>query len=286
MVTHRAIRYVLMPAFVAALLLIGVAAVQANDPSHGSNPGPTRPSSIQDTAAVTPVFQPSPVAQTFVPINPCRIVNTSLSGGKVAARTTRSFYVSGGPNVQAQGGHSGGCSAIPATATAVAVTMSAINVKATGWLTAWPAGLPRPTAYALRFAFDKVSSTGLTVEITPGTGPGLSVYADAAKGLDLIVDVTGYYEPQTHLIILSDGTVWYGNATHVTAVTHTAGSGSYVLTLDRPLDGCNVLTSDNDQRNAQAVAAWGGTQIQVSTSAEANGIFTTQDESFQLFLAC
>jgi hypothetical protein len=98
--------------------------------------------------------------------------------------------------------------------------------------------------------------------------------------------VYGYYEPQTHLIILADATVWYGMNTHLTAVSHTPNSGFYELTFDRSLDGCNILTSSNDARDVQAVAAWGGPTLDVSTSHEAGGVFTTADESFQLLIAC
>src|SRR5689334_11700721 len=45
----------------------------------------------------------------FVPVPPCRIIDTRLAGGPIAANSTRSFKVNGVDAFQAQGGKDGGC---------------------------------------------------------------------------------------------------------------------------------------------------------------------------------
>ena len=45
----------------------------------------------------------------YVPFPPCRIIDTRLGGGPLAAGQPRSFEVSGTENFAAQGGMEGGC---------------------------------------------------------------------------------------------------------------------------------------------------------------------------------
>lgn len=266
----------------------GMVFARASDPSGSSNEGPGHAAPTQASAAqpadVSPTFVPSPQSQTYVPLTPCRIVDTRVAGGKISAHQTRSFAVSGDTGFPAQGGHSSGCG-IPTTATAVSISIIAVSPTSGGYLTAWPAGAAQPLASVLNFGSGASTNTGLTVSIT-SADPALSVYLGSAAAVDVVIDVYGYYEPQTHLIILADGTVWYGNGTHVTGVTHTSGSGFYNLTFDRSLAGCNVLTTDNDNQNVRVAASWGGISIAVNTFVRSGSSFTSADESFQVFVAC
>ena len=118
-----------------------------------------------------------------------------------------------------------------------------------------------------------VTAGGITSETTLALGTGAASISIQANGhaTQVVLDVTGYYNTQTHLIILADGTAWYGSRPHLTSLVHDPNSGLYELTFDRSLDGCNVLTTSNDQRDVQAVGAWGGSTLDVSTSHEVGG---------------
>src|SRR4051794_9493276 len=45
----------------------------------------------------------------FVPVTPCRVIDTRLAGGKVNANEVRSYRIAGTTGFEAQGGHAGGC---------------------------------------------------------------------------------------------------------------------------------------------------------------------------------
>lgn len=66
-----------------------------------------------------------------------------------------------------------------------------VPVGPLGWVTAWPAGAPTPTASILNAYTGAVTANAGI--IPAGTNGGISVYgSDAAH---LIVDVNGYFAP-------------------------------------------------------------------------------------------
>lgn len=282
-------------AVAATMFLVGMIVASAGSGRVGggstgpSTTGPSGQAAPQAVPLVTntdPVatFVPQPQGETFVPITPCRIVDTRAAGGKIAAGGTRSFHVRGSTGFAAQGGNSTGCG-IPASAAAISASLTASQPDGAGYLRAWPNGQSAPNTTMLNYPAAGVGdTTGATILLGGGSFDiTVGIFDHAAQ---VIIDVTGYYEPQMHLIILADGTVWYGNATHLTEVIHTTGTGSYSLVFDRSLAGCNVLTTSNDQRDVQAIGSWGGTTLTVSTSHESAGVFTQTDESFQVFVIC
>jgi hypothetical protein len=233
---------------------------------------------------VQAAFVPYPQDQTFHPVQPCRIVDTRVAGGKLASGATRNFAVSGTTGFLAQGGKSGGCG-IPATATAVAMSVIAVHSASSSDLTVWPAGIAIPLASVLNYQKGQNTNTGVTVPISPNANPALSVRARYGP-LDLVIDVSGYYEPQTHAIILASGQVWYGNSTHMTQLIHSAGTGIYTMIFDRSLTGCDVLAVDNGDQTVRAAPSWGGTSLTVNTYALVGSTLTHEDESFQFFITC
>ena len=77
----------------------------------------------------------------FVPVRPCRVIDTRLAGGPLAPGEERQFVISGTVGFEAQGGTPGGCgvprSAIVRGATAVALNLVAVNPQGPGNLRAW-----------------------------------------------------------------------------------------------------------------------------------------------------
>jgi hypothetical protein len=275
----------------ASLVVLGGAviteqAVADARATGGSDPSATVKSAGPTTSAlaITPTFTPSPAQSVYVPISPCRVVNTVASHHPIPNGVTRGFLVRGAVSLAGQGGSATGCG-IPASATAVTAEITTLHHASKGTLKAWAAGTAQPAAFVASFAANTQETSEATIGLsTPGLVPEVSVKAHGSA-TDVTVDVTGYYDTQAHLIILADGTVWYGTE-HLLNLTHTANSGSYVLTFDRSLVGCNILTSSNDARDVQAVGSWGGSTLNVNTSHESGGVFTAADESFQLYVAC
>jgi hypothetical protein len=132
-------------------------------------------------------------ASVYVPMTPCRVVDTRKAGGRLANATVRSFTVRGaGSPFAAQGGTPGGCT-IPPNAVAAELAFSAVDAVDDGYLRAYPASGFTPNATILNFAAGS-STTNTGSVALGGTGVDLSVRT-ASGPTHLVVDVQGYYLP-------------------------------------------------------------------------------------------
>jgi hypothetical protein len=84
-----------------------------------------------------------------------------------------------------------GRAGVPATANAVAVTLTATGSTTGGFLTAWPCGQPRPAASHLNFAGGQTIANLAAVAV--GAGGAICVQSSAAAAV--IVDVSGWWGP-------------------------------------------------------------------------------------------
>lgn len=137
----------------------------------------------------------------FVPVEPCRVLDTRFMGaGAIAANTQRHFEVAGTTGFEAQGGKAGGCG-IPLGATspiaaAVVFNFIAVSPQGAGNLRAWEFGQPEPLASIINYA----TVPGLNIAngvIVPIAGistvdKDLTIQADA-RGTHVVADVTGYF---------------------------------------------------------------------------------------------
>jgi len=128
----------------------------------------------------------SPSAMAFYPLTPCHIADTRnatgpLGGPSLAAQSTRSF-----PILASQCG-------LPPSAQAYSLNFAAVPKGPTlGFLTAWPAGQPRPTVASLNDPAGTVLSNAVVVPA--GANGDVSVFATDAT--DLVIDINGYFAPQ------------------------------------------------------------------------------------------
>jgi len=122
-------------------------------------------------------------ALQFIPVTPCRLVDTrfgtgDFAGPELAAATTRTFNVP-----------QGACG-IPSTAAAYSINVTALPDPVLAWMTIWPAGQTMPMVSTL-------NSTGRikanAVIVAAGTNGGISVWAHDPT--HLILDVNGYFVP-------------------------------------------------------------------------------------------
>ena len=223
----------------------------------------------------------------FVPVSPCRIIDTRIVGGKITAGQTRPFRVAGTTGFSAQGGQASGCGvpigASSPMAAAVMLNIVAVDVDGKGNLQAWEFGQPEPVATSINFQkIDMNIANGLIVPIAGISSQthDLNVKANF-NNAHLVVDVTGYFtrfpvenfqsglksqlvtQDFTTLINLGDGACYELNSCTITAdapgtvvveawgqfvVDHTAG------TLDRVAIGIEtanpVVCNDPDTVNA------------------------------------
>lgn len=126
-------------------------------------------------------------ALSFVPIPPCRLVDTrnplgALGGPSLQAATSRTFPVL-----------SGSCG-IPANASAYSFNVTVVSSGFLGYLTVWPAGGAKPQASTINsYLGGAVANAAL---VSAGTNGAVSVYATNLT--DVILDINGYFVAQSN----------------------------------------------------------------------------------------
>jgi hypothetical protein len=135
----------------------------------------------------------------FTPITPCRIIDTRLVGGPIAAGGTRMFKGFTSTDFTAQGGDASNCG-IPLNAAALSAKVVAELPSARGYFTAYPSNEARPLASTLNYEWGQTTSDETHIKLCrPGCASDFSVYSDATS--TLVVDVTGYFmEPEATAI--------------------------------------------------------------------------------------
>jgi hypothetical protein len=84
-----------------------------------------------------------------------------------------------------------GVAGVPSDATAVALNVTVTDTTASGFLTAWPAGTPRPLASSLNWTAGETIPNAATVGV--GSGQAVDVF-NSAGHTDVVIDAVGYYE--------------------------------------------------------------------------------------------
>lgn len=159
----------------------------------------------------------------FIPIVPCRLVDTRLVGGPIAAGTTRNFFYY--TNTAAfnfgtfQGGAAGAAGTVcPGTFfpdnapqfTAVAMTVTVVSPTAAGNFIIWGGASPIPTASALNWTGPGEILANTTVVPgggRSGSGPGGGLldfavnYNGPTGSAQLVADVVGYYVSNTAQVL-------------------------------------------------------------------------------------
>lgn len=128
------------------------------------------------------------VQSALVPMVPCRLVDTRPAPDRVGSAGTL-----GTSRVTvAVRGSNGNCS-IPASATAVALNVTAVNGSVPSFLVLWPADVDQPVASSVNW--DGPSQIEVNKVDVSLSADGAIAVRNASGSVDLIVDVTGYYEP-------------------------------------------------------------------------------------------
>lgn len=268
-------------ALVAATAVIagaGVAWAQTQDP--GSDP-----IAAGDTRALGGTIPET----SLVAITPCRIVDTRDGGGKLQLNAPRSFKVRGsGSAFAAQGGQAGGC-AIPSTANAVEVTITAVD-SGSGFLRAWPDGGGQPEATFLNYTdVLNVSNTGTLKVCTVGCVAGDLRLRAFGTPTHVVVDVQGYYVQTMSAVMSAGGSRIRSNRT--TAGSKT-GTGLYLVSFERDVSACTYSVTVGASNGVDGLASGFGSakpregvpnDVLVNTYAT-NGNLT--DKPFHLQVFC
>jgi hypothetical protein len=136
---------------------------------------------VTSAQTVTAVFN-VPIALRFVPLTPCRVVDTRQANGPfggpaITGGTSRDFALP-----------QGACPGIPSNAAAYSVNVTVVPQGHLGYLTTWPTGYTRP----LTSLMNSDGRTKANAAIVPaGDSSSVSVYVtDTAN---VIIDINGYF---------------------------------------------------------------------------------------------
>jgi YVTN family beta-propeller protein len=114
----------------------------------------------------------------FVPVTPCRLIDTRLSGGSLPANTSRNFAV---PQL-------GGCG-IPSTAAAYSLNVTAVPQGRLGFLTIWATGQDQPVVSTMNSLDGRIKANAAIVPA--GYQGQVSVFVNDSS--DVVLDIDGYF---------------------------------------------------------------------------------------------
>jgi uncharacterized repeat protein (TIGR03803 family) len=122
---------------------------------------------------------PAPTAAQFVPVTPCRLVDTRQNGGApIQGGTWQTFTL---PTL-------GGCN-IPATATAYSLNVTVIPQGRLGYLTIWPTGRSQPGVSTMNSTDGRVKANAAIVPA--GSSGAVNVFA--SNTTNVLLDIDGYF---------------------------------------------------------------------------------------------
>ncbi len=131
----------------------------------------------------------------YVPVNACRIADTRVAGGAIAANTIRSFDVTAVSNYSFQGGDSSNCGGAGAAGSfaAAVLRMTVVTPAAAGYITAFPFGGTQPVTATLNHEAGVIDAATTIVRLDQSAAANeLSVYTFAQT--HLVVDIVGYFQ--------------------------------------------------------------------------------------------
>ncbi len=129
-----------------------------------------------------------PIASSFVPLTPCRLMDTRPT----APVGPRSTPIGAETYVAAVWGTNGHCT-IPATATAVSLNVTFVSPTAGGFLAVFPADQAWPGTSNLNFSAAQAPTPNAVTSAL--SKDGMLAFRNEAGTVNLLVDIVGYYVP-------------------------------------------------------------------------------------------
>ena len=149
----------------------------------GTGPRALTLSGTSDFIASFPPDRPPGAGSTFHPATPTRLLDSRTSTGGWGSK-----LVAGSPRPLTVAGVAG----VPPNATAVVVNLTATDVSAMTYLTAWPTGQVQPTASTLNVVAGDTISNHATIAVGEG---GAITMATAQGSANVVADLLGWYAP-------------------------------------------------------------------------------------------
>lgn len=133
----------------------------------------------------------------YTPVVPCRILDTRVVGGPIAAGGTRGFLAlaaNAGTDFTSQGGSNTNCNVASVGASAVAINVTAVLPSGGGFATIFPYNTSQPTAASLNYRVGTVVNNTVIVGVpNPLSIKDFNIYTFAQS--DYVADIVGYFSP-------------------------------------------------------------------------------------------
>lgn len=129
----------------------------------------------------------------YVPVTPCRIIDTRVAGGAIAANTTRSFDVTATTTYASQGGAANDCGGTGSAGSfaAAVINFTVVSPSAAGYITAFPYLASQPLAATVNYTAGDIRGNLAIVKLDQSSAADeLTVYSFAQT--HLVADIVGY----------------------------------------------------------------------------------------------
>ena len=213
----------------------------------GSNPAAMQPTEVQPTSssaarriAARSLGDPAQDL-VYVPVTPCRILDTRIAGGPISANSFRDFDLTDVVRFAPQGGDTSNCNiGDKGSFAAAALNITVVTPNTAGYITAFPYLSSQPTAATLNYVAGDIRNGLAIVRLDQSAATNeFSVYSFAQT--HLVADVVGYFrEPEATTL----DCVTVSATTIVPAGTHTAFSPSCPVGYTIISGGCYPTTTN------------------------------------------
>ncbi|MES2670271.1 MAG: hypothetical protein V4673_07630 [Pseudomonadota bacterium] len=177
----------------------------------------------------------------YVPVTPCRILDTRIAGGPIPANSFRDFDLTDVIRYAPQGGDTSNCNVgDKGSFAATALNITVVTPSTAGYITAFPYLSSQPTAATLNYVAGDIRNGLAIVRLDQSAAINeFSVYSFAQT--HLVADVVGYFrEPEATAL----DCITVSATTIVPAGTHTAFSPSCPVGYTIVSGGCYPTTTN------------------------------------------
>ena len=135
-------------------------------------------------------------ASAYVPVTPCRLVDTRPGAGQVGAQVG-AVPADTAITVTGRGAVPGTCSGVvPDTATGLQLNVTAVNATQATFLTLYPQGAQRPVASNVNV--DSPAATPNAAAVTLNAANGQFDIYNRFGSTDVVIDIAGFYTDHQH----------------------------------------------------------------------------------------
>lgn len=129
----------------------------------------------------------------YVPVTPCRVIDTRLAGGTIPAGGTRNFDIAAAAGYVAQGGSATDCGVgNVGTIGSAVINFTVVDPDAAGYVTAFEFGAVQPLAATVNYVAGDIRGNLAVVPLdSSSAGDDISVFSFA--GTHLVGDIVGYF---------------------------------------------------------------------------------------------